>query len=162
MQWRLVHYISQTNIYSNKTEIHLCYMYSISCTKTRIKQYLFMVLCDTLKLQSEHNCSVLREYKKKVQSFKRKNYINKSWMAKLWHNTSPLFCVYCFLRQMNCILHKLKTYSFFTILTNLTDTYNLEQNSNHVSLSHDDEEYFIKILKDFTVENNTKIMKNSF
>ena len=26
MQWRLVHYLSQTNIYHHKSEIHLCYI----------------------------------------------------------------------------------------------------------------------------------------
>ena len=42
-----------------------------------------MLLSHTQKLQSEHNCSVLR--------FKCKNYINKKWMANLWHNTSTVF-----------------------------------------------------------------------
>ena len=30
MQWRLVHHISQTNIYDNKTEIHLCCMHLLN------------------------------------------------------------------------------------------------------------------------------------
>ena len=44
MQWRLVHYII-------------------------IKQCLCMFLSDTLKLQSEHNCSVIREYKISAKIF---------------------------------------------------------------------------------------------
>ena len=51
-----------------------------------------------------------------------------------------------FFSVMNGILHKLKTQPFLTILTNLKDTYDLDS-SNSVSLSQNDEQYWVMIFK---------------
>ena len=45
---------------------------------------------------------------------------------------------------MNGILQKLKTQPFLIILTNLKDTYDLDS-SNYVSLSQNDEQYWVMI-----------------
>lgn len=51
-----------------------------------------------------------------------------------------------FFNVMKGILQKLKTQPFLNILTNLKDTYDLDS-SNSVSLSQNDEQYWVMIFK---------------